>query len=237
MPEPPGPDINVDNRLKLTILMPVWSPMRHTLFQMLASRPDIRLRLLFEKEALGHRPSWQADSGAAYDWEIIHSFHPGFVRRFRLIPYRLPFFIQKDPPDVLIVVCLAQAVIALLSVCFMKTKIILWTGENRHVLSRRSSPGLMKLIRRIIYPFIDGFGCYSDATGLFLKNEFGVPESKLFKIPQSIDNRHFKRDEKKMPHGREEEKYTFLIVSRLTPLKGLVRMITAWQKLPREMSE
>ena len=230
-----------NRKIDVAVVMPVWSPMRHSLFQAIAQRSDVRLRIFFEKETIDHRPSWQAVSKTAYKWEIIDSFHPKFLKKYRLIPFRLPLVLKGYSPDVIVVVCMAQAVITMLAVCHKKTKVVLWTGESAHILSRKPAPLLVKLLRRVLYPFIDGFGCYSRTTMAFLQQVFDIPASEIFHIPQCVDNSHFvkpahncaqKEIYPKTKGSLAENKTVFLTVGRLTSLKGIVQLITAWLKLP-----
>lgn len=215
--------------------MPVWSPMRHQLFESIAKFPGVRLKVFFEKEKILPWASWSPVSNTAYEWDIIDSYHPLFLKRFRLIPYRLPVSIRNFKPDVVIVVCLTQAVFVLPALRGKNYKVILWTGESEHILARRFAPKVLKLIRRAIYPLFDGFGCYSKATMVFLNQAFAAPNFKLFQIPQCVDISHFK-----MPDDCSRKdlqffaggKHVFLSVGRLAPEKGYKLMIRAWSKLP-----
>lgn len=215
--------------------MPVWSPMRHILFQSLAKHPDIHLTVFFEKETISHRPSWNLSSDAIYDWKCIGSYHPKFLNRYRLIPLKLPRYLKHYQTDVIIVVCLTQAVIALLTLFRKKTKILLWTGENAYVLSRRSYPKSITRIRRMLYPFLDGFGCYSKETMAFLKQSFHIPDDKTFRIPQCIDNQHFLKTSDKTGLKNldlPKNKVMVLTVGRLIEYKGIDHLISAWHRLP-----
>lgn len=216
-------------------LMPVWSPMRHSLFKVLADRPDIRFKVLFEKRNLSHRPSWQVKSGTGYDWEVIDSYHPGLLKRYRLIPFRLARAVKSHTPDVFVVMSVTQALFALACFYRKKTAIILWTGESSHILSRRSAPWIASAVRDAVYPFLDGFACYSNTTRRFLRKRFRIPTQKLFTLPQCTDNNHFnrKRDERLSP----PKKFTFLIVSRFTRRKGIELFIAAWRRLPEAFAK
>jgi glycosyltransferase involved in cell wall biosynthesis len=218
---------------KVAIVMPVWSPMRHQVFESIAKFSGVRLKVFFEKEKVRPWATWLPVSNAAYEWDIIDSYHPGFLEHFRLIPFRLPFFLSNFKPDVVIVVCLTQAVFALL-LRRKANRVILWTGESENILARRFAPRVLKLIRRAMYPLIDGFGCYSKATMVFLNKAFAISAIKMFQIPQCVDNNHFKISCKTPNHGMltsSEHKHIILSVGRLIHLKGYKLLIAAWSKL------
>jgi glycosyltransferase involved in cell wall biosynthesis len=224
---------------KVAIVMPAWSPMRHQAFESIAKFPGIRLKVFFEKDKIRPWASWSPVSNAAYEWDIIDSYHPGFLKHFRLIPYRLPFFLRHFKPDVVIVVCLTQAFFALLPLRWKANKVILWTGESEHILARRFAPKVLKFIRRAVYPLIDGFGCYSTATMKFLNHAFAVPVIKMFQIPQCVDNYHFKISCNAPYHEKlisSERKQVILSVGRLIHLKGYKLLIAAWSKLPQKVT-
>ena len=68
------------NLTKVAIVMPVWSPMRHQLFESIAKFPGVRLKVFFEKEKILPWASWSPVSDTAYEWDIIDSYHPLFLR-------------------------------------------------------------------------------------------------------------------------------------------------------------
>lgn len=220
--------------------MPGWSPMRHQLFESIARFPDVYLKVFFEKEKIQPWESWSPVLSSAYEWDIIDSYLPRFLKRFRLIPYRLPFSLRLFKPDVVVVVCLTQAVFALPVLRGRTHKVILWTGESEHILARRFVPKILKLIRRTVYPLFDGFGCYSKATMAFLNQAFAAPNYKLFQIPQCVDNSHFNVTDNFVCENvsfSSEGKHVFLSVGRLAPEKGYKLLIKAWSKLPTSVIE
>ncbi len=220
--------------------MPLWSPMRHQVFEALVTQPDVYLKVFFEKENVRSGRSWSPNFSASYEWDIIESYHPEYLKRFRLIPYRLPCFLRRFKPDIVIVVCLTQALFGLTTLRHKNCKLILWTGESEHILQQRINPKSVKLIRRLIYPLIDGFGCYSKATMAFLNQTFAVPVTKIFQIPQCIENRHFavscnSPNKEQLAHSKR--KYVILSIGRLIHLKGYHLLIAAWSNLPKTLTD
>jgi len=128
-----------------------------------------------------------------------------------------------------------QALFALACFYRKKTAIVLWTGESNHILSRRSAPWAASAVRKVVYPFLDGFACYSNTTRRFLHKRFRIPTQKLFTLPQCTDNNHFncKREERLSP----PKKFTFLIVSRFTRRKGIELFIAVWRRLPEAFAK
>lgn len=231
-----------NDNIKIAIVMPVWAPMRHLLFEGLAVSSGVNLKIFFEKKELPHRPTWVPISSATYDYEIINSYHPEWLKRYRLIPYRLPYFLSRYQPDIIVVSTLTEAFFALIYTSLSQKRLILWTGESEHILAGRSMPMTVRLIRKILYPLIDGFGCYSKETMFFLKHAFGVPSSKIFQIPQCVEQSHFMRGHEDYSSGEmffpeSSNKFIFLSVGRFVYLKGYDLLINAWAKLPREIAE
>lgn len=221
--------------------MPIWAPMRHLLFEELASKSEVQLKVFFEKKEVRHRPSWKPVSTAVYDYEIVDSYNPRWLKRYRLLPYRLPFRLSRYQPDVVLVVTLTQAIFALSYTWLRGKRLILWTGESEHILKCRSIPGI-RLIRKILYPLMDGFGCYSKETMSFLKRRFAVPSSKIFQIPQCVDHSHFTGNCQARRPGNllSSEcggKYIFLSVGQLIYLKGYDLLINAWARLREGIAE
>lgn len=224
-------------KIKVAIVMPVWAPMRHLLFQELASRAEVYLKVFFEKREIAHRPSWKPISTATYDYEIINSYHPGWLKRYRLFPYRLPFSLSRYRPDVVFVVNLTQAIFALAYTWLKHKKLILWTGESEHTLTRGT-----RLIRKTLYPLIDGFGCYSKETMSFINHGLAVPASKIFQIPQCVDHCHFTGNFQVRRPGdllfpENSNKLIFLSVGQLVYRKGYDLLINAWKRVHGEIAE
>lgn len=228
-------------KMRIAIVMPIWAPMRHLLFEELTSRSDVHLKVFFEKKAAPHRPSWEPPSTAGYDHEIVDSYHLRWFKRYRLFPYRLPLLLRRYQPDVIVVVTLAQAIFAFAYSWVKHKRLILWTGESEHILSRRSMQCIW-LIRKVLYPLIDGFGCYSKETMSFLKRRFSVPSWKIFQIPQCVDHCHFKGSYQEccpedFVSSEYGNKYIFLSVGQLIYLKGYSLLINAWARLPKEIAQ
>lgn len=228
-------------KIRVAIVMPIWAPMRHLLFEELASKSEIQLKVLFEKKEVRHRPSWEPVSTAAYDYEIVNSYHPRWLKRYRLFPFRLPFLLSRYEPDVVLVVNLKQAIFALVYTWLKHKRLILWTGESEHILKCRSMPGI-RLMRKILYPLMGGFGCYSKETMSYLKRTFAVPSWKIFQIPQCVDNCHFIANHQDHYPGdlvssECVSKYIFLSIGQLIYLKGYELLINAWARLREEIAE
>ena len=220
--------------------MPLWSPMRHQVFEALVTQPDVYLKVFFEKESVRSWASGPPNLSASYEWDVIESYHPEYLKRFRLIPYRLPCFLRHFKPDIVIVVCLTQAVFVLSTLRYRNCKLILWTGESEHILQQRINPKSVKLLRRLIYPLIDGFGCYSKATMAFLNRTFAVPTTKIFQIPQCIENHHFAVSCNSLNKGQlagAKRKDVILSIGRLIHLKGYHLLIAAWSNLPKTLTD
>jgi glycosyltransferase involved in cell wall biosynthesis len=229
------------DKVKVAIVMPIWAPMRHLLFEELASKSRVQLKVFYEKKEVPHRPSWKPSNAASYDYEIVYSYHPRWLKRYRLLPYRLPFLLGRYQPDVVVVVNLAQAIFALGYARLKHKNLILWTGESEHILKCRSMPAVW-LIRKVLYPLVDGFGCYSKRTMSFLQHKFAVPSLNIFQIPQCVDHRHFIGNHEARAPGdllsSEHSKiYIFLSVGQLIYLKGYDLLIKAWGTLPKEILE
>jgi len=227
------------DKIKVAIVMPIWAPMRHLLFKQLANLRGIHLKVFFEKKQVPHRPSWKPITFGTYDYEIIHSYHLKWFKRYRLLAYRLPFFLKRYNPDVVVVVNLSQAIFALIYTRLRNKILILWSGESEHILTCRSLSAVW-LFRRILYPLVDGFGCYSKKTMSFFKHTFRIPTSKIFHIPQCVDHSHFIGNYKDnflrdLKFARHQKKIIFLSVGQLIYRKGYDLLIKAWRKLPKEI--
>ena len=158
--------------------MPVWAPMRHALFTFIDKHPDIQLTVLFDKSNVQDRPTWKTDDTAVYDWSLLNSPCLKVFGEPHLVPVRLPLFIRKLRPDIIIAVNLTQAAISLLSTALTSTQVILWTGESHHQLPKRPMTGMLRCIRKIIFPFVDGFACYSRPSMAYLKKTVQHPRQK-----------------------------------------------------------
>jgi glycosyltransferase involved in cell wall biosynthesis len=227
------------DKIKIAIVIPIWAPMRDLLFEELDSLNGVHLKVFFEKKEVPHRPSWKPISLRAYCYKIIHSYHLKWFKRYRLLAYRLPFYLKRYNPDVVVVVNLSQAVFALMYTLLRNKILILWSGESEHILTCRSLSAVW-LIRRVLYPLVDGFGCYSKKTMSFFKDIFRIPTSKIFHIPQCVDQSHFMCDHEDIlirdfKLEDRQKKFIFLSVGQLIYLKGYDLLIKAWRKLPREI--
>ncbi len=205
-------------------MLPGWSPMRDLLFRQMACCPDIRLRVFFEKASIPDRPGWQVPGDTGYETVILNSITPIKGLPDKGLPLTLPGALRQFRPHAVVVTNLTEAVFVMAAA--LDTRLILWTGETRHILSQRAWPGLSRAIRPVILPRIHAMACYTRRTLAYLEKTCGVDRQTLFTVPQCVDNSFFS--------NKAEGKKTadFLAVGRLVPAKGLRRLIRALEALP-----
>lgn len=237
-------------KVRIAILHPIISPYREPLFEKLSREQDFDIKVFVDTKTMPHRPFWEVKSKYGFSYETVHAtkiYLPWKIRRkdlgyewenFSLIPFKLPVYIKKFSPDVVISTELGvRTLLALLYVKIFRRKILVWSDE--YLIGLKKHSFLRQSIRKWLVKRVDGF-CSCGIENAKMLEFLGTPKSKIFNVSIAVDNLFFQnhatheaRERVRQQLGLSET--VFLYVGQLIGRKGLDRLLRIWVNLPPEI--
>ena len=229
--------------MKIVYIVPLLAPYAVTRFRELAKIDDVELHVIVEKDTDRERVGckFQQIDGVAtyllkvkeYKYIVKHKKSGYSINNDRMFSFGLRKLVRQIDPD-FVIVCNSTQILFLLGPRKYTLGVVvedtLRAEEGRNMLSR--------LAKRVLLKMADFYLPFSnDAMKYLAKN--GIKKN-MYSSSWSVNDDFF--SDLKNPKDREHEKQklnlknkvNYLIVSALIPLKGLVKFLLAWNKMPEE---
>ena len=226
--------------MRVALLTNILPPYRVPVFRSLAETPGWSLRVLLNARSEFDR-SWEVDPGGL-DLEIVKS--ASFVRGGRTlhIPTGLFGALRRFGPDVVVSGELgARTLLAWLYCALFRIPLVIWV-ETTRLRAAATDPLRVALGRFLLSRAGAAIGPGRE-TRLVLRG-WGVADGRIFEAPNSHDRDAFTKAlaalDREAVHrdlraGLGCRARIALVVGRLIPFKGIIELLDAWDRLPRQL--
>jgi glycosyltransferase involved in cell wall biosynthesis len=222
------------------------------LFEKLSVQQGLDFKVFVDVKTMSHRPFWEEKSKYGFPYEAVDAtkiYLPWKIRRkdlgygwenFSLIPFKLPVYLKRFSPDVVISTELGiRTLLALLYVKIFRKRILVWSDEYLLGMSKHSL--LRQRIRKLIVRHVDGF-CSCGIENRKYLEVLGAPGTKIINVSIAVDNSFFQRNATDEARERVRKQLglsgtVFLNVGQLIGRKGLDRLLRIWGSLPQDVSD
>ena len=223
---------------RLTLITEIIAPYRIPLFNELAHRDDLDLRVIFLSETDPSLRQWQVyKDEIQFEYEVLGGFRWRVGKFNVLINRGVERSLQNARPDV--VLCGGYNYLASWQALGWarerKTPFLLWLEST--AADQRKSLILVEGLKRRFLSRCRAFVVPGQASHDYLR-QFGVPAEAIFLAPNAVDNAFYAE---RAAHARAQasalrrelslpERY-FLFVGRLVSAKGVFELLEAYAKL------
>ncbi len=237
-------------KIKVAILHPILAPYRIPLFEGLASDPHLDIKVFLDLHSNPNRPFWGSTEGLSFKSEIVKAvkvYLPWRVKRkeleysegnYSLLPLRLPFYLNKFCPDIIISTELGiRTWIALGYAKLMRKKILIWSDEYLIGLSKYAN--FRPLIRKVLVKMVNGF-CSCGIENKKYLQFLGASSERIFNTSIAIENSFFsenatRESRKKVREDLQLNGTVFFNIGQIIGRKGIDRLLKVWATLPDEV--
>lgn len=224
--------------LKVWLIQPVITPYWVPRIESLSSHSNLDLSVFAERRSLTADTAFPPQDTSKSN---IRSLDSALVRikiTFRklgfssghvwTIPYKLPFRIAYERPDVVVVCNSMQTVFAFLGAIFSQTKILLMVEDTPH--SASNAGRFRRSVKAFIYSLANSWTAFSDDSVVYLS---GLSRQRpTYYVPWSIDPQTSSARRRGVSRG-----VTVTFVGQLIERKGVELLILAWSKVPPKIRE
>lgn len=225
--------------MKRKIAFVLISPSPYALqrFKELSKYSDIELFLFFEFPRSFARDDWNITEINNCKIEILNSYIFN-KKSFKTLPYKLPYFLYKHKPDIVITSNAKQSLFIIPLKSILKFKIGIVVEDTLFAVKKTNQ--LDQKIKSLIYKKADFYLPFSNDAIEYL-NSLKINKPFL-RTSWSVDLDYFRNfDQQKVIEIKKglgiNNKLIFLTVSRLEPGKGIMNFLSAWKDLPEEIHE
>jgi glycosyltransferase involved in cell wall biosynthesis len=224
------------------------------LFRRVAAHPAIDLTVFYGDDR-GAEEYFDGDFGRSVQWDrpLLDGYRSVFLRRRRLGPGALARFaadvgvvgrLWRGRFDAVLIHSYATrlSLCAYLGAFISRTPVLLRT-ESENLRPRRRLVQLLKSL--LLWPLFAGTAAFlviGEANRRFFER-FGIPRSRQFSTPYSVDNEYFSVERRRLEPSRREIRSAFgwdddvVIIGfsgKLIPLKRVADLVDAVSTLQRE---
>jgi len=232
----------VSRAVRLTLLTEIPAPYRVPIFNALAEREDIVLRVVFLRKGNPKRPYPISESEYRFDSEILPGFH--FMRgsRWVVVNAAVGRALRRGKPDAVVIGGWAQPAFwtALAVAKLRRLPALAWVESTSR--DERSGHPLLESVKRRFLRSCDGFIVPGSASSDYLRG-LGVPDERIAVAPNAVDFELFRLrvDELRFDVGALRERLgvsgvCVLCVGRLDPEKGIDVAVEAVARLATDVS-
>lgn len=216
--------------LRCAIVPPVPVPYREPLFQALARRPELSIRVIYQAAS---QQSWDQAAGwfpAAHGYDAVHLRPLHLARRGRspvTWPRGLERALSRFQPDVVVVSEFGPATLRALAWCRARRRALVVLSEvTREAQGTLSAP--QRRLHRLLARQVDGLIAVSGAARERLL-ELGVPQDRVTVSLQPVDEDGL-RDALSGRSPDAQAPVEVLTVARLVPDKGIDVLLEAFAR-------
>jgi glycosyltransferase involved in cell wall biosynthesis len=215
--------------VKIALLTEIPAPFRIPLFNALAARPDVDLRVLFLAEEDPRRRHYRVYEGEfRFASRVLPGWHLRRGGRWVVINGQTVRELRRFRPDVVIVGGWNQPALwgALAFARIRHVPAVCWVESTLRDERPRSRP--LQLVKLLFVRSCAAFLVPGRASAAYVRS-LGVPDELIAVAPNAVDTEIFARARVDRS-GREG--CTFLYVGRLDPEKGLDVLLRAFEEVP-----
>jgi len=227
---------------RLVVLTEIIAPYRIPVFNALAEREGIDLRVIFLAETDPTQRQWRVHKeDIRFDYEVLRSFRRRIRGHNFLLNWGTERALDRAAPDAIL--CGGYNYFASWTALRWaernRVPFYLWvesTRKNFRSGDRWTESLKVKFLRRC-----QGFVVPGQAAREYL-DSYGVPQSRMFAAPNAVDNQFFEQQsflvrQRADLHRRELglPRRFFLFVGRLMKEKGIFDLLEAYCMLPPEL--
>jgi glycosyltransferase involved in cell wall biosynthesis len=213
--------------VRIALLTEIPAPFRIPLFNALADRADVDLRVLFLSDRDPKRPYPIYDTEFKYDWQVLPGKSVVRGGRWIVVNGRVLSELSRFSPDAIVVGGWNQPAFwqALAYAKLRGKRLIGWVESTAR--DERPGSGGTERAKRTFLAACDAFVVPGTASHEYLR-ELGVPDRRIYRAPNAVEASFFKS-----PAERPADvSRTILCVARLDPEKDVGLLIRAAEHMP-----
>lgn len=219
--------------LRLAVIQEILSPVRRPVFEIMAGRDDIALKIFMLSKERPDRPGWVVRETEAFDVEFVrtiglkaHMKTPGGRAAVdnRSLAFPLSWKVAKWRPDAVFFGGVTQFVFLLPLKLFRRVPFVLGVADTEVTASQY--PVWKQRLRAFAYRQADTYVPYGEAAMRYL-NSIGISKERMFHGMWSVDNALYDSLAARIDR-RPGEPLRWISVGRLVPGKGFSELIDAW---------
>jgi glycosyltransferase involved in cell wall biosynthesis len=227
---------------RVVILTEIISPYRIPVFNALAQKEGIDLKVIFLSETDPTLRQWRVyKDEIRFSYEVLRSWRFRVGRSNYLLNARLSSALRTFSPDA--IVCGGYNYVAswqaLMWARRRKARFVLWSESNAQDARILSKP--VEFLKARFLKGCDGFVVPGKAAYEYLCS-LGSPAVKIFKAPDAVDNIFFATEAEKVRRQPDAFRERFslprrfiLFVGRLVLEKGVFDLLEAYAKLENDL--
>jgi glycosyltransferase involved in cell wall biosynthesis len=228
----------------VALLTEIISPYRIPLFNALAARPEIDLRVIFLSETDASLRQWHIyRNEIRFPYRVLPSWRRRVGKYNVLLNRGVSSALQGAAPNA--IVCGGYSYMASWQALFWARKrrvpFLLWSESNRQDARKRHL--LVEFLKAQFLRRCSGFAVAGRSAREYIRDH-NIDDSRIFTAPDAVDNELFAaaaaRARRDAANCRKElalpERY-FLFAGRLVPEKGIFDLLAAYAKLEARLRE
>lgn len=238
----PGSRLSPQSRIRLVLITGIISPYRIPVFNELASRGDVDLRVIFLADTNPLTRQWLVyKDEIRFRYEVLPSYRFRAGGRSLVLNWGMTRALRRAEPAAII--CGGYNDIAswraLAWARSHRVPFVLWAESNLH--DQRRGHAAVEALKRAFVKRCDRFAVPGSASAQYLKT-YGARDADIETAPNAVDTELFSRQAERARDdgGRARERLGlparyFLFVGRLLPGKGIFDLVDAYQTLAPEI--